>query len=138
MPRDISREIPIEEVQVAQDLTAEDLIGIGLIRLNEHGNLIEFDIYSAAHSGPRAFHAGHLPPGGGITSFSVADLDGLELLYIKPPAYYRRKAYEGRRSESPRVCRRLIFLSGLAHKQTTRIFKRSTRMSSSVGVNRRA
>ena len=33
-------------------------------------------------------------------------------------------------NESPPVCRRLIFLRGLAHEQTTRIFKRSTRTCS--------
>jgi len=30
------------------------------------------------------------------------------------------------KTESPRYCRRLIFLRGLANEQTTRIFKRST------------
>jgi hypothetical protein len=40
--------------------------------------------------------------------------------------------------ESPRVCRRLIFLRGLANEQTTQIFKRSTRTRSPLGFNRRA
>ena len=102
MPRGPARQVPIRVVQVAQNLTAEDLVGIGLIRLNEHGNLIEFDGYSAAHTGPRPFHAGHLPPGVGITSFSVPDLDELELLYLQPPAYYHGKAYDGRRSATVR------------------------------------
>ena len=39
--------------------------------------------------------------------------------------------------ESPRDCRRLIFLRGLAHEQTTRIFQRSTRTRRSIGLNQR-
>lgn len=102
MPRGPSRQVPIGVVQAAQNLTAEDLVSIGLIRLKEHGNLIELNGYSSAHAGPRPFHSGHLPPGVGITSFSVPDLDALELLYIRPPAYYDGKVYDGRRAATVR------------------------------------
>jgi hypothetical protein len=94
--------VPIGVVQAAQNLTAKDLVSIGLIRLKEHGNLIELNGYSSAHAGPRPFHSGHLPPGVGITSFSVPDLDALELLYIRPPAYYDGKVYDGRRAATVR------------------------------------
>lgn len=102
MPRPAARQVPIAVVQNAQGLDKQDLVGIGLIRLIEHGNLIEFDGYSAAHSGPRPFHAGELPPGIGITSFTVPDLDALDLPYILPPAHYEGSAYGGQRAATVR------------------------------------
>ena len=102
MQRGPARQVPIGVVQQAQGLSADDLVGIGLIRLTEHGNLIEFDGYSPAHSGPRPFKAGELPPGIGITSFLVPDLAALNLPYVSPPANYEGKAYDGRRAATVR------------------------------------
>ncbi len=93
---------PVGVVQAAQGLSAEEPIWLGIMRLKEHGNLIEFDGYSAAHSGPRPFRSGELPPGVASTSFAVADLDALDLAFIKPPAIYSGKAYGGRRSATVR------------------------------------
>lgn len=97
-----AREANIGVVQRAQGLAADIGVGIGLIRLVEHGNMIEFDGYSAAHSGPRPFHAGQLPPGVAMTSFTVDDLDALDLAYISPPQQHESKAYNGRRSATVR------------------------------------
>jgi catechol 2,3-dioxygenase-like lactoylglutathione lyase family enzyme len=93
---------PVGVVQDAQGLSAEEPIWLGIMRLAEHGNLIEFDGYSSAHSGPRPFRAGELPPGIASTSFAVPDLDALDLPFIKPPAIYPGKAYDGRRSATVR------------------------------------
>lgn len=97
-----ARTTPIGVVQRAQGLSAGDEVGIGLIRLTEHGNLIEFDGYSAAHSGPRPFRPGELVPGIAITSFNVPDLDALELAYISPPTKRSGRAYDGARSATVR------------------------------------
>jgi catechol 2,3-dioxygenase-like lactoylglutathione lyase family enzyme len=93
---------PVGVVQDAQGLSAEEPIWLGIMRLAEHGNLIEFDGYSSAHSGPRPFRAGELPPGIASTSFAVPDLDALDLPFIKSPAIYPGKAYDGRRSATVR------------------------------------
>jgi catechol 2,3-dioxygenase-like lactoylglutathione lyase family enzyme len=97
-----AKQLPVGVVQDAQALSAEEPIWLGIMRLAEHGNLIEFDGYSAAHSGPRPFHAGELPPGVASTSFAVPDLDALDLPFIRPPAIYAGKAYDGRRSATVR------------------------------------
>jgi catechol 2,3-dioxygenase-like lactoylglutathione lyase family enzyme len=58
---------------------------LGLLRAAERGNNIEIDEYpKAATVRPR--HAGQLPPGVAMTTFSVVDLDELALDYIAPPA----------------------------------------------------
>ncbi len=93
-----ARQVPVGVVQRAQGLAADETIGLGLIRLTEHGNLIEFDGYSPSTSGPRPFVAGELPPGIAMTSFVVPDLDALDLPLIAPPARYEGGAYAGRRS----------------------------------------
>ncbi len=97
-----ARETPIGVVQRAQGLDADTPVGIGLIRLTEHGNLIEFDGYSPAHSGPRPGRAGELMPGVAMTSFNVPDLDALPLTYISPPSERQSKAYGGGRAATVR------------------------------------
>jgi hypothetical protein len=96
------KQTPVGVVQKAQGLSSDEPIWLGIMRLTEHGNLIEFDGYSAAHSGPRPFRAGELPPGVALTSFTVPDLDALDLPFIMPPAIYAGKAYDGRRSATVR------------------------------------
>ncbi|MFK7958605.1 MAG: hypothetical protein AB8B96_21110 [Lysobacterales bacterium] len=88
-----ARQVPIRVVQEAQGLAPDELVDIGLSPLTEHGNLIEFDGYSTEHAGPRPITAGELPPGVSISSFSVADLDALELRFLSPPANYPGYAY---------------------------------------------
>lgn len=102
MPFYPAKQTPVGVVQRAQGLSSEEPIWLGIMRLAEHGNLIEFDGYSPAHSGPRPFRAGELPPGVSSTSFAVADLDALDLAFIRPPAIYAGKAYDGRRSATVR------------------------------------
>ena len=94
--------IPIGVIQRAQGIAADELIGLGLIRLNQHGNLIEFDGYSSAHSSARPHEPGELMPGIAITSFEVADLDSIEAPSIRAPESYDGEAYSGRRSMSVR------------------------------------
>jgi catechol 2,3-dioxygenase-like lactoylglutathione lyase family enzyme len=88
----------VSVVQAAQDLAADEPIWLGIMRLEEHGNLIEFDGYSTQHSGPRPSPGGELPPGIAMTSFAVPELDTLDLEFVSPPAVYSGKAYDGRRS----------------------------------------
>ncbi len=88
----------VSVVQNAQGLAAEEPIWLGIMRLTEHGNLIEFDGYSTEHSGPRLAPPGQLPPGIAMTSFAVANLDALDLEFVSPPAIYPGKVYDGRRS----------------------------------------
>ena len=97
-----SRPATVRVVQGAQGLDGDATIGLGLMRLGEHGNLIEFDGYSSATSGPRPFRAGDLPPGIAMTSFVVEDLSRLELPYIAKPTVFEGIAYGGRRAATVR------------------------------------
>ena len=94
--------VPISVVQKAQGIAEDDLIWLGLIRMADHGNLIEFDGYSPASSGPRPFHAGELPPGIAMVSLEVDDLEALDLPYIREPALHAGTAYGGKRSATVR------------------------------------
>jgi len=66
-------------------------------RLAEHGNLIEFDGYSASAK-PRTVAAGFLPPGVAMTSFAVASLDAMKLPFIEPPHVEKAPPYAGKRT----------------------------------------
>jgi hypothetical protein len=91
------RQRPLELLQRAQGYEPGRELPITTARLAEHGNLIEFDGYSAsATARPRA--RGELPPGVAMTSFDVADLDAPRLPFITPPAPRNGLAYGGRRA----------------------------------------
>lgn len=67
-----------------QDRPLEQQYNLGLIRCREHGNSIELDEYPA-DTKPRPSAPGQLPPGVAMTSFSVDDLDAVNLDFIAEP-----------------------------------------------------
>lgn len=69
-----------------------------LVRLGEHGNSMELNGYVKAGLGPRPREEGALPIGNAVGSFTVRDLDALDLEYISPPARLPGLAYGGARS----------------------------------------
>ncbi|MEY3712924.1 MAG: hypothetical protein RL321_544 [Pseudomonadota bacterium] len=85
----------------AQGIDLTTLLPIATARLAEHGNLIEFDGYSA-NAITRPIVAGELPPGVAMTSFTVPDLDALKVEWITPPTRRTGAAYEGRRAGTTR------------------------------------
>jgi hypothetical protein len=85
----------------AQGIDPETPLPIATARLAEHGNLIEFDGYSA-NAIMRPIAAGELPPGVAMTSFAVRDLDAIPLEWITPPTRHPSVAYAGRRAATTR------------------------------------
>lgn len=93
MPEGGNFSTPISVVAKAQEMAAGTIYKMGLTRLVQPGNAIEFDEYPAAF-GERARSDGHLPPGNTMASFEVDDLDALDVSFIAPPA----ALYAGQRS----------------------------------------
>jgi hypothetical protein len=91
------RSRPNPMINRAQGIALETSLPIATARLAEHGNLIEFDGYSA-NAVARARLPGHLPPGVAMTSFVVPDLDALSLEWLQPPRALEGLAYRGRRA----------------------------------------
>ncbi len=77
-------DIPIRSIARAQGLPDNHLFSISLARGTEHGNSIELDGYpeTATHR-PRP--DGQLPPGVALVSFSVDNLDALDIDFITNP-----------------------------------------------------
>jgi hypothetical protein len=71
-----------------------------LLRLGEHSNSMELDGYVKPGLGPRPRESGALPIGNAIASFTVSNLDALNLPYITPPARLPGIAYGGARVAS--------------------------------------
>ena len=69
----------------------------GLMPLGEPGNFLQIDGYPET-AGPRPRMEGQLPPGNALASFSVNDLDELDLDYISAPVQDTSLAYGGHRS----------------------------------------
>lgn len=79
------RETTIDIIAKAQGLPPDYSYALGLVRARERGNSIEIDRYPpAAKQRPRA--DGQLPPGVAMATFSVDDLDAINVKYITPPA----------------------------------------------------
>ncbi len=76
-----------------QNLPENELFNLGLMRLREKGNSIELDEYKS-NTGPRKRVKGQLPPGIAMTTFSVDDIDNLDVNFI----YKLVNVYEGKRS----------------------------------------
>jgi hypothetical protein len=93
LQRNPARQMRVGVVARAQQLPEDETIGLATARLAEHGNLIEFDGYNPARTGPRAKRKGDLPAGIVGTSFAVDSLDALDLEWITPPARYTGLAY---------------------------------------------
>jgi len=99
--RNKARMLSVGVVKRAQNLADDELTPLATARLAEPGNLIEFDGYSS-RTRPRPQAEGELPPGIVSTTFSVKDLDALQLDWITPPARYPGLAYAGRRAATLR------------------------------------
>lgn len=78
LTRNKPRSVPVGVLIRAQSLAPGTGLPLTTTRLAEHGNLIEFDGYSA-NAGPRAVPEGDLPLGIVSTSFSVRSIAALEL-----------------------------------------------------------
>jgi catechol 2,3-dioxygenase-like lactoylglutathione lyase family enzyme len=63
---------------------------IGIVRFAQKGNSIELDGYPRS-AGRRPQHAGHLPPGIAMSTFTVRDLGALDLPFIGAPASHYGK-----------------------------------------------
>ena len=88
-----SMQTPIGVIARAQGLPEDHSFTLGIIRMRERGNAIEFDGYPAG-TGPRPSVTGHLPPGNAMISFSVDDLDAVNADFIADPI----TEYGGKRS----------------------------------------
>jgi hypothetical protein len=88
---------PIPTLAKALNLPDEHLFSLTLVRGAEKGTTVEMHDLPPP-GGPRPQVAGQLPPGVGVVSFAVANLDELALPYIRPPAAYPGAAYAGRRA----------------------------------------
>jgi hypothetical protein len=99
--RNKARMLSVGVVKRAQELADGELTPLATARLAEPGNLIEFDGYSS-RTRPRPQINGELPPGIVSTTFSVKDLDALDLEWITPPARYEGLAYQERRAATLR------------------------------------
>ncbi|MBU3672275.1 MAG: VOC family protein, partial [Sinobacteraceae bacterium] len=78
LTRNKPRSVPVGVLIRAQSLAPGTGLPLTTTRLAEHGNLIEFDGYSA-NAGPRAVPEGDLPLGIISTSFSVRSIAALQL-----------------------------------------------------------
>ncbi|MSO98436.1 MAG: hypothetical protein EXR11_09505 [Rhodospirillaceae bacterium] len=88
---------PIPTLAQALNLPADHLFSLTLVRSAQKGNTLELhDLPSPG--GPRPQVTGQLPPGVGLVSFGVANLDDLPLAYLNAPAVYSGAAYAGKRA----------------------------------------
>ena len=81
----------------ALGLAEEHLFPMGFLTLRAPGHFMELDGYPDT-ANPRPRSDGQLPPGNALVSFSVDQLDGLDLNLISPPVREESLAYGGRRS----------------------------------------
>jgi catechol 2,3-dioxygenase-like lactoylglutathione lyase family enzyme len=88
---------PIPTLASALNLPADHLFSLTLVRGAEKGTTVEMHDLPPP-GGPRPQFKGQLPPGVGLVSFAVANLDDLKLPYIRPPTAYPGLAYNGRRA----------------------------------------
>ncbi|MFL2771054.1 MAG: VOC family protein [Rhodospirillaceae bacterium] len=93
LPKGFSFPTPVGIIAKAQGLPEDHSFTMGLARLREPGNAIEFDGYPIA-TGPRPRVAGHLPQGNAIVTFNVNNLDAVNADFIAPPI----TEYGGKRS----------------------------------------
>jgi hypothetical protein len=84
-------------VNNALGLPEDYKLEIGFMPLGEPGNFLEIDGYPTT-AGQRPRSQDQLPPGNALSSFSVNDLDELDLDYISPPVQDTSLAYGGNRS----------------------------------------
>ena len=88
---------PIGVIARAQSLPEDHQFKMGFSPFSAPGNFIEFDGYPDT-TGPRPQAEGQLPPGNAMASFSVKDLDELDIDFISAPVRDGSMAYDGNRS----------------------------------------
>lgn len=88
---------PIAVLAEALNLPKDHLFTLTLVRSAQKGNTIELHDLPPP-GGARPLVEGQLPPGVGVVSFGVRNLDALNVKFVAPPAVYTGKAYAGRRS----------------------------------------
>ena len=93
LPKGFSFPTPVDIIAKAQDLPEDTIFTMGMSRLREPGNTIEFDQYPEG-TGPRPRAEGHLPPGNAMATFNVDSLDAVNVSYIADPI----TEYDGNRS----------------------------------------
>jgi len=101
LTRNKPRSVPVGVVIRAQSLAPGTGLPLTTTRLAQHGNLIEFDGYSA-NAGPRPMPEGDLPLGIVSTSFAVRKLDELKLNWLALPKRLPGLAYGGNHAASVR------------------------------------
>ena len=87
------RPVNVGVVAAALGLPSDHTMPLGLAAAAQQGNFIEIDGYPRTAT-PRPRAAGQLPPGVAMVSFSVGNLDALNVPYLAPP----RANYRGRRA----------------------------------------
>lgn len=89
-------EYPNPVLSEAMGLAKDHLFKLGLVRSAQKGNTIE--LHDLPNGAPRPQLEGELPPGVGMISFGVADLNALKLPYLGASAVRSSAAYKGRRA----------------------------------------
>lgn len=84
MERGPIRNSPVELINRAQGIALDSERPITIVRMADHGNILELDGYGD-HTGPRPSNEGQLPPGIAMTSIEVESLDALNLDTIAAP-----------------------------------------------------
>ncbi len=84
LPEGRSFPTPVGIIAKAQGLPEDTVFTMGLSRLRERGNAIEFDQYPEG-TGPRPRATGHLPPGNAMVTFNVDSLDAVNVDFIAKP-----------------------------------------------------
>ncbi len=85
-------------VNMAQDLDPATEHEATFLTLAQHGDFLELWGMDADKAMDRPRNGGQLPPGVAVASFTVPDLEALDLNYIMPPAVYDGVVKGGRRS----------------------------------------
>jgi catechol 2,3-dioxygenase-like lactoylglutathione lyase family enzyme len=88
---------PIPVLAEALNMPKDHKFALTLVRSAQKGNTIELHDLPPP-GGPRAQVPGQLPPGVGVVSFGVKNLDAVKADYLTPPALRAGKAYNGRRA----------------------------------------
>ena len=87
----------IEIIAQAQGIPLDTPRPLTLLRMSQHGNMLELDGYVGG-KGVRPRATGQLPPGNAMASFNVASLDAIKAKFISPPKKLSGLAYGGKRA----------------------------------------
>lgn len=101
MKREEDMTSPIGVIADAQGLPKDHVFDMGFMFLGQLGNFIEYDGYDEGY-GERPCTDGQLPPGCSTVSFSVDNLDGMDLEWVGDAAPGQGMAYAGGRTRTAR------------------------------------